>query len=61
MHIYHQQDDPDELVNLAHDPSHAKRLARFRSELLRWLVGGELNRLRPVPESHYPVPKIKRD
>jgi len=38
----------------------AKRIEGFRSELLRWLVAGEVNRLHPVRESHYPVPTIDR-
>jgi len=58
--LYHLQDDPDELCNLARDPDQAKRIEGFRSELLRWLVAGEVNRLHPAPESHYPVPTIDR-
>ena len=58
--VYHLQDDPDELHNLAHDPEQAERIEGFRSELLRRLVAGEVNRLHPVPESHYPVPTIDR-
>ena len=56
--LYNLQDDPDELHNLAHRPEQYTRVHELRSQILNWLMRGELNRLHPVPENHYPVPKV---
>ncbi len=36
--LFDLEEDPDELVNLAGRPEHAERVARFRDELLRWMI-----------------------
>lgn len=58
--LYNLDSDPDELYNLAHDAEQCERIAEFRSEILRWLVATQVNRLRPVPQNHYRVPRIER-
>ena len=58
--LYHLEDDPDELFNLAQDADQRARVAQLRSDILRWLVATEPNRLHPVPENHYPVPRVDR-
>ncbi len=56
--LYNLADDPDELYNLAHEQKNRDLLLQFRSEILRWLVATEVNRLHPVAENYYRVPKV---
>jgi len=58
--LYNLDDDPDELYNLAHHASRQKQVVKLRSEILRWLVATEVNRLHPVKENTYSVPYIER-
>ncbi len=56
--LYNLEDDPDELHNRAGEASQQARVTQLRAEILNWLMRGEVNRLRPVPENHYPVPTV---
>lgn len=47
--LYHLDGDPDELCNLAQASEHRACVLDCRSELLRWLVATETNRLHPDP------------
>ncbi len=55
--LYHLGDDPHETRNIAAE--HPDVVRRLRTELLHWLVRGELMRLHPAPENHYPVPTVE--
>lgn len=59
--LYHLADDPDELVNLAHESTQQTRIQALRAEILNWLMRGEVNRLHPAPENHYPIPKVSEN
>jgi len=56
--LYNLEDDPDELRSLSDEPSQRERKETLKAEILRWLVATEVNRLSPVPESHYPTPRV---
>lgn len=58
--LYNLDDDPDELYNVAYDSVQTERIIEFRSEMLRWLIATEVNRLHPVPENKYPVPRVDK-
>jgi len=59
--LYHLTDDPDEQHNLAHQAGQQSRVIELRAEILNWLLRGEVNRLHPVPENHYPIPKVNKN
>jgi len=58
--LYNLENDPEELYNLADKPEYQMRITEFRSEILRWLVTRQINRLKSEPENHYPVPRIEK-
>ena len=56
--LYNLDNDPDEQHNLVGDQDQHSRIVELRSEILNWLMRGEVNRLQPAPENHYPIPKV---
>jgi arylsulfatase len=56
--LYNLETDPDELLNRAQHLDCLQLAARFRGEILRWLVATEPHRLHPAPENRYPVPQF---
>ena len=58
--LYDLAVDPEELENLIPSGRFRKEHEQFRKALLRWLTATEINRIHPVAENHYNVPKIGR-